>query len=209
MELQMKNKYLFIILSLIFIISISACGSNKAVVDTPSVIQPAAPPVTQSSAESAYAIPSPNVPQTNAATVVVTTKDNPAPVGSAVLIDNMKIMVIEKVRPADSLVAKGNMFTDTPAADQEYMFVTISASCEQAEGKHCNLDTYNFKTLGSDGVIKDFKQVTGIDGLIKYTTFDGGYTLTGILSFLVNKNDTKIILVYQPSSGDSSYLAIP
>jgi hypothetical protein len=205
----MKNKFLLIIPTLIFIIAASACGSNNVVVNTPSVNQPEKPPVSQSSPQTAYAVPSTDLSLTNAATVVATTKDNPAPVGSAVLSDNMKIVVISKVRPADSLVAQGNMFTDTPAASQEYMFVTISASCEQAEDKQCNFDTYNFKTLGSDGVLLDFKQVTGIDGLLKYTTFNGGSALTGILSFLVNKNDPKISLVYQPSSGDGSYLAIP
>jgi hypothetical protein len=207
MEVQMQNKFLLVIPIFILVISISACGSNN--VNTPSVIQPAATPVNQDSSQSAYAEPSPNLPQTNAATVVATTKDNPAPVGSAILADNMKIVVNEKVRPADSLVAKGNMFTETPAAGLEYMFVNISASCEQAEGKQCSFDTYSFKILGSDGGEKGFKQVTGIDGLLKYTTFDGGYTLTGILSFLVNQSDPKIILVYQPSSGESSYLAIP
>jgi hypothetical protein len=209
LEALMKNKIPLVAPILIFILLISACGSNPSAVTASSANQPATAPVAQASPPPAYAVPSPNVPQTNTATVVVTTKDNPAPVGSAVLVDNMKIVVISKVRPADSLVAKGNMFTDTPAADQEYMFVTISASCEQATDKQCNFDTYNFKTLGSDGVVKDFKQVTAIDGLLKYTTYNGGSTLTGILSFLVAKNDTKILLVYQPSSGDSSYLAIP
>ena len=126
-----------------------------------------------------------------------------------VAVDVARPEVLGKVLPADSLVAKGNMFTDTPVAGQEYMLVTVTASCEQTKDKQCTFDTYNFKTLGSDGVIKDFKQVTGIDGLVKYTTIDGGFTLTGILSFLVNQNDTKILLVYQPSSGDSSYLALP
>jgi hypothetical protein len=205
----MKNKIFWIILTFILMISISACGSNEVAVNPPSANQPTTPPVSETLQEPAYAIPSTDLTQTNAATVVATTKDSPAPVGSAVLVDNMKIVVIGKVRPADSLVAKGNMFTDTPAAGQEYMFVTISSSCEQEKDKQCNFDTYNFKTLGSDGVIKDFKQITGIDGLLKYTTFNGGLSLTGILSFLVNQNDTKIILVYQPSSGDSSYLALP
>lgn len=205
----MKNKFPLLALILIFILLISGCGSNPSAATAPSANQPATAPVAQASPPPAYAVPSPNAPQTNTATVVVTTKDNPAPVGSAVLVDNMKIVVISKVRPADSLVAKGNMFTDTPSADQEYMFVTISVSCEQATDKQCNFDTYNFKTLGSDGVVKDFKQVTAIDGLLKYTTYNGGSTLTGILSFLVAKNDPKILLVYQPSAGDSSYLAIP
>lgn len=205
----MKNKFLMVMLTFIIIISISACGSNPATVNPPSANQPTTPPVSESSQQSAYAEPSTDLTQTNAATVVATTKDNPASVGSAVLVDNMKIVVIGKVRPADSLVATGNMFTDTPVAGQEYMFVTISASCEQTTDKQCNFDTYNFKVLGSDGVVRDFKQVTGIDGLLKYTTFNGGLSLTGILSFLVNQNDTKTLLVYQPSSGDSSYLAIP
>jgi hypothetical protein len=209
LEVQMKNKFLLVAAILLFILSISACGSNPPAATVASANQPENPAVSQASPPPAYAVPSPNAPGSNPAPVVVTTKDNPAPVGSAVLVDNMNIVVIGKVRPADSLVAKGNMFTDTPAAGQEYMFVTISASCEQATDKQCNFDTYNFKTLGTDGVVKDFKQVTAIDGLLKYTTFNGGSTLTGILSFLVAQNDTKILLVYQPSSGDSSYLAIP
>ncbi len=205
----MKNKFLMIIPTFILIITISACGTNVVTVNPPSANQPTTPPVSGSSQQPAYAEPSTDLTQTNAATVVASTKANPAPVGSAVLVDNMKIVVIGKVRPADTLVAKGNMFTDTPVAGQEYMFVTISASCEQTTDKQCNFDTYNFKVLGSDGVVRDFKQVTGIDGLLKYTTFNGGLSLTGILSFLVNQNDTKISLVYQSSSGDGSYLAIP
>jgi hypothetical protein len=205
----MKNKFFLIVPLLILMITITACGSNSGVATTVSVNQPETPPVPQASQQPAYAVASTDVSQTNAATVVVSTKDNPAPVGSAVLADNMKIVVIGKVRPADSIVAKGNMFTDTPEASQEYMFVTISASCEQASGKQCSFDTYSFKTLGADGVLKDFKQVTGIGGLVKYTTLNGGTNLTGILSFLVTQNDTKIMLVYQPSSGDSAYLALP
>jgi hypothetical protein len=205
----MKNKSLLFIPTAILFIFISACGSNTAATNAPAAIQPATAAVPQGSVEALYAVPSPNGPQTNDATVVATTKDNPAPVGSAVLADNMKIIVKEKVRPADSQVAKGNMFTETPVAGQEYMLVTISASCEQIKDKRCTFDTYNFKTLGSDGVIKDFKQVTGIDGLVKYTTIEGGSTLTGILSFLVAQKDTQIFLVYQPSSGDSAYLALP
>jgi hypothetical protein len=205
----MKNKLLSITPILVLILFLTACGSNPGAVNPTPVNQPTTPPVAPASPPPAYAEPSPNTPNSNSAAVVATTKDNPAPVGSAVLADNMKITVLGKVRPADTLVAKGNMFTDTPVPDQEYMFVTISASCELAKDKQCSLDTYSFKTLGTDGVVKDFKQVTAIDGLIKYTTFDGGSTLTGILSFLVSKTDQKILLVYQPASGDSSYLALP
>lgn len=209
MEIQMKTKLLSIVPIFLMIVLLTACGSNQVVENPPSTNQPATPPVSQNSSQPAYAEPSKDVTQPNAAMHSNTTSSNPAPVGTGVLVDNLKIVVIEKVRPADDLVAKGNMFTDTPVAGQEYMFVKISATCELAEDKQCNFDTYNFKTLGSDGIVKDFKQVTGVDGLVKYTTYNGGYTLTGILSFLVNKNDTKILLVYQPSSGDSAYLAIP
>jgi hypothetical protein len=205
----MKTRLLSIIPVFIIFFFVTACGSNQAVATAPAVNQQVASPVSQDSSQTAYAEPSKNVSQTSVATQSNTTSSNPAPVGTGVLVDNMKIVVIEKIRPADSIVAKGNMFTDTPVADQEYMFVKISASCEQAEDKQCNFDTYNFKTLGSDGVEKDFKQVTGVDGLVKYTTFNGGYTLTGILSFLVNKNDVKIVLVYQASTGDNAYLALP
>jgi hypothetical protein len=205
----MKNKITSIAAIFLFIFVITACGANEGTVNAPSANQPTTPPISQDSPQTAYAEPSADASQQNAPTQANTTKSNPAPVGTGVLADNMKIVVKGKVRPADSQVAKGNMFTDTPTAGQEYMFVTISASCEQTQDKQCTFDTYNFKTLGSDGVLKDFKQVTGIDGLVKYTTFNGGLTLTGILSFLVDKNDTDILLVYRPTSGDDGYLALP
>ena len=206
-ETLMRTKLLSIMPILSLICLVTACGSTQATTNPSSSNQPASSQASQTVVEALYAEPSANNPLPNAEVLTNTTKDNPTPVGKAVLADNMKIVVISKVRPADSIVANGNMFTDTPIAEQEYMLVTISASCE--EGKQCSFDTYNFKIINAAGVVNGFKQVTGVDGLVKYTTFSGGYTLTGIISFLVNKSDASVSLVYQSSSGDSVYLALP
>jgi len=202
----MKNRYLLIGLLFILIISITACGSKTVVANTQSGDQSLSAPTSPSSPQN---ITAPQAAGTAPAVASSSSKSNPAPVGSGILADSMEIVVTGKVRPADTIVAKGNMFTNTPVAGQEYMIVNISVFCQQAAGKQCNFDTYNFKALGSDGALNSFVQTTGVDGLLKYTTFDGGSAITGILPFLVTKNDPNILLVYQPSSGDASYLALP
>jgi hypothetical protein len=201
---MMKNTYLMIGLLFILMISLTACGApGTVVVNTPaSTSQPLPTDTPPNIAQDTSALQSAPMAESFS-------ESHPAPVGSGVLVDNMKLVVTGKVRPADSIVAQGNMFTNTPEPDKEYMFVNIGALCQQTADKQCTFDTYNFKALGSDGVPNSFFQATGVDGMLKYITFNGGAAITGILNFLVAKSGTDIALVYQPASGEALYFALP
>ena len=195
----MKRQNLLIGIFLILVISIIACGSSSVVVTTPIANQSGV----QSSSTS-------QAPSSSTATVPLgTSRSNPAPVGSAVHVSDMDFVVTGVVRPADSFMSKGNMFNETPVAEKEYMFVTLSVTCTLASDKQCTFSTYNLKALGSDGVLADESMAAGVAGLIEDKTFYGGAKLTGNLPFLVTKGDTGILLVYQPIIGDSFYLSLP
>ena len=192
----MKTKALSLVAFLALLISILACGTNGVVVSTPTARQRGAPGV-------------PPVASTEPAAEMVTSRSNPAPVGSTVLADDMQFVVTGIVRPADALVNKGNPYNDAPGAGNEYMFVTISVVCKSSTDDQCKLHTYNLHSLGADGILKDDAVVSGVDGLLDDTTFYGGAKVSGNVPFIVTKGDANILFVYQTSSGDAFYLALP
>jgi hypothetical protein len=137
------------------------------------------------------------------------TRSNPAPFGSSVLVEGMQFLVTGVVRPADSIVSKGNYFNYKPATGEEWLFIKISVTCKKSSDEQCLLSTNNFKALGSNGILVDGLGAAGVDGLLQDTTFYGGANITGNLSFVVTKGDKSILLVYQSTFGDSFYLALP
>ncbi len=202
----MKKRNMLIGVFLILIISILACGGSTVVVNTPIVNQPGNQPNPTSQAE-----PSP-LPTVIPTVPVGTSRSNPAPVGSEIIVDNMGFIVTGVVRPADSIVSSGNMYNEVPAAGKEYMFVTLSVTCKKTSDQQCTLSSYNLKALGSDGILIDQSiMLAGVDGLLESfgTTFYGGANVTGNIAFTVTQGDTSILLVYQPFLGDSFYLALP
>jgi hypothetical protein len=137
------------------------------------------------------------------------TRSNPAPVGSSVLVEGMQFIVTGMVRPADSIVSKGNYFNYKPATGEEWLFIKLSVTCKKTSDEHCVLSTNSFKALGSNGILIDGLGAAGVDGLLQDTTFYGGANVTGNLSFVVTIGDKSILLVYQSTLGDSFYLALP
>ena len=82
---------------------------------------------------------------------IIYSRSSPAALGTPVFIDHMSLKVTGLVRPADALVAKGNMFNATPAAGQEYIFVNLSATCKLSPGQPCTISDSDFKMIGSSG----------------------------------------------------------
>ena len=90
------------------------------------------------------------------------------------------------------------------------MFVNVTITCGKPADQECILSVYNFKVLGSDGVlINPETTIAGVDSLLTSTIFFGGATKTGNIAFIVQKGDANISLVYQTSLGDKFYLALP
>lgn len=137
-------------------------------------------------------------------------QNNPAPVGAAITIDHKSLKVTGIIRPADDTVAKGNMFNTSPAAGQEYVFVNLSATCEQTPGATCSIDDSDFKMLGPSGQSYDPETfLAGVSGLLGSSEFKGGTTKTGYVAFIVDKGDTKLVLVYTPFlANQEAYMSV-
>jgi len=183
-----KRLYGLGIILALFIPSL-ACGSGL-VVNTPSDAA-----VSQSTA----------TPELGAA------RSNPAPPGSEVVADDMRFVVTGITRPATSIVMAGNAFNTRPEEGQEYVFVGISVTCEKSTDVECSLLTLSLKLVGSKGIEYDFKWfVSGVDGLLEDTQFFGGATISGNIPFIIDADETDLILVYEPFLfGDKFYLALP
>jgi hypothetical protein len=120
-------------------------------------------------------------------------QSNPAPFGTPVSINNMTLKVTGLIRPADDLVAQGNMFNAAPEAGKEYVFVNLSATCNRNANETCQINDFDFQIVGS--------------GLLEDGDFDGGTTKTGSVAFIVEKSETNLILIYAPFLGDEAYLS--
>lgn len=140
------------------------------------------------------------------------TRDQPLPRNSFVDIGgNMQVMITDVKRPANDIVAQGNMFNDTPVPGaQEYMLVKLHVECKKPSNEKCNFDRFEFKTVGADGQVHDEASVAGIPLEFEpYAEFFGGAALDGNMVFLVPQGDTSVVLFHDPLFfGDPVYIAL-
>jgi hypothetical protein len=209
----MNRKSIYIVLAVLaLVVATLACGESTPEVRVPEATpkpgetQPAAPP-----AATATERPAP----TPTTAPLGSSRSNPAPVGAEVTINDMTMKIIEVTRPADDIVAAGNMFNATPEPGNEYIMVTISVVCNKSSDVTCQLNSYlDFKLTGSSGSVRDPEIIVGVAGLLgdplEDTEFFGGATVTGGTSiFEVAQDETDLILIYEPLFGTSkAYLAV-
>ena len=111
----MKSKVYVFLAILGLILTSIACGSSEN-----SVV------VNQSSEEEAPSQQEPtDLPD------VGTTRSNPAPVGSEVIVDDLALKIISITRPADDIIKAGNMFNTEPESDQEYVLIELQITCKK------------------------------------------------------------------------------
>ncbi len=179
---------------------IPACNSGKAAVSIPaSVVSSEA----SQPASTIVNIPTDTMPPG-------TSPGNPAPVGYGVNADNMRFVVSGLVRPADGLVASGNMFNSQPGGHQQYIFVSLQVTCEQSIDQQCQLRLYNMTLLGSDGILAYPERLTtGVDNLLENTDFSRGAIISGYVPFIISIGDSRLLLIYESLSGERYFLALP
>jgi len=191
---------------LVLVIATLACGRS-----TPEVKVPEATPqpseVQPTTSLAATATKRPTLTPTTAP--LGSSRSNPAPVGAEVTIDDMTFKVVELTRPADDIVAAGNMFYDKPEPGNEYAMVTISVTCNKSSDETCRVSYLDFKLIGSSGIVREPEIVAGVTGLLKSSKFFGGVTVTGKIIFEIAQDETNLILAYKPFLGVSeAYLAV-
>lgn len=150
-------------------------------------------------------------PKPTATKELGTSRSNPAPVGSEIVADDMAFVVKELIRPADKIIMAGNMFNTEPEENQEYVMVMLEVNCMKGSDDKCNISPFNFTLLGSKGVDRDVEwSVAGVSNILESKDFYGGSSVSGYLPFIVDKDETDLLLVYEPLLfGDNFYLALP
>jgi hypothetical protein len=129
------------------------------------------------------------------------TRDNPVSGTAGVDIGGgMVLTVMGASRPADSMVASGNMFNATPAADTEYAAVQIQVECHKSANEKCTFMPTELKSVGADGQIRDLQWVSGVPNAMSEMSYEffGGSKVGGVLVFLVPKGDDKAVLFHEP-----------
>ncbi len=138
--------------------------------------------------------------------------NHPAPLGTAVLAGDLQIQVIDTVRPADDVVAEGNLFNPRPSPGNEMMLVTISITCRPAEGDDVCIfaPALDFFLISPIGVHRPEWLVSGLPDLLMGGEMQNGETVSGDMVFEVGEKEFGLILVYAESLGSEvAYLEIP
>ena len=186
---------------LVLAVAAWACGGSRVEVNTPS-----------SGSSDGASVPTAAAVQPTATTAPVgSARSNPAPAGSEVLVEGMAFVVTGSTRPATDIIMSGNQFNTRPEAGQEYVMVDLRIVCQKSADEKCNFSSYNLKLLGSSGIQRDPQTlVAGVSGLLDSfgTEFFGGAAIEGRIPFIVNSDETDLLLVYSPLFGNPFYLSI-
>jgi hypothetical protein len=137
-------------------------------------------------------------------------RNSPIPLNSEKNIGDMSFAISGVTRPADAIVASGNMFNTKPEPTQEYLMIEARSVCLKDASKKCSFDPSEFKAVGSDGnVIRAEYVVSGVPGQFDYGETFGGSTKVGRLFFLVPKGDPGVVIFYEATFfGTPTFFAI-
>jgi hypothetical protein len=127
------------------------------------------------------------------------TRENPIPLGTEKAVGDMAFIITGVQRPADQIVAAGNMFNTKPEATQEYLMIEARSTCLLDPSKKCSFNTMELKAVGSDGnVINSQFVVSGVPGQFDSGETFGGSAKAGRLFFMVPKGDPGVVIFYEP-----------
>lgn len=150
-------------------------------------------------------------PKPTATEALGQTRNNPHPMNTTVEVGDGVLLTINFVkRPADDIVAEGNIFNDTPEPDTEYMIVSLHLECTKPADQTCRFTAGDIKTVGANGTVRDQASVAGIPEEMEYfNEFFGGSMLDGNLVFIATKGDTSTVLYFDPIFGGySTYISL-
>ena len=179
------------------------------------IIPPTNPPNTGATVEFSgpTSVPtSTKAPASTPTEVLGRTRDKALPRNSVFNIGgDMEVMITNVQRPANDIVAQGNMFNDTPVPGlEEYMIVKLHVECKKSSNEKCSFDNTSFKAVGADGKVRDQAFAAGVPQTFEtFAEFFGGAALDGNIVFLVTESDTSVVLFYEPFLvGDPIYVSL-
>lgn len=138
--------------------------------------------------------------------------DHPAPPGTVVLAGDLEIQLVDTVRPADDIVAKGGLLNPRPGPGNEMMLVNVSITCRPAEDvETCAfVPVLEFLLVSPIGVHRPEWLVSGLPDPLEGGEVQAGETVSGDMVFEVGKGESRLVLVYAESLGNEVvYLEVP
>jgi hypothetical protein len=139
------------------------------------------------------------------------TRDNPFPKDAKVDIGGgMMMSVVFVTRPADDIIHGVNQFYATPEASEEYILIDVHVDCQKSSNEKCSFDRFQLKTVGASGNVREQPILIGIPNELEaMSEFFGGASIDGSVVFLVTKDDSSTVLIYDPLFvGNSVYIAL-
>lgn len=126
----------------------------------------------------------------------------PATVGDTTL------MVVNEIRPANDILSEAGL-TLTSTTNQEYVLVYLEMSCAQFSGSGCDISNDAFRLIGSMGTPYLPTLANFEDYFPTGSPVVGGGSRTGAIPFLVNSEDTALLLAYYVNGDASNPNAVP
>lgn len=134
---------------------------------------------------------------------------NPYPLGEVVVVEDMTFEVTGIIRPADNIVAEGNVFNTAAKDGQEYLFVKLKITCELPADDTCTFSLLNFSIVESDGSAYDAELfVAGVADMLDDQDFAGGEVLEGNLAFILHQAEADPVLMYESFSQETLYMQV-
>lgn len=123
--------------------------------------------------------------------------ENPVPVGKPVATDNdFEITVLGIKRDAWQEIEQANMFNQPAREGYEYVLVHTQVKNLGSEDETQQVASYEFRLTGSYGVIRSSTSVV-INNELEGEMFGGGI-LEGQLVYEIPRDETNLILIYDP-----------
>lgn len=137
------------------------------------------------------------------------TFESPYVVGAPAVAGDSTVTITEVLRPADEVLDEDGALLTLPPAGQEYIIVYMDITCASFSAAGCYISLDSFRLKGSLGVVY-YAMVEGYsEYLPEGSPMVGGSTRSGGVPFLINSNDSNLLLSYYPEGNASEPTADP
>lgn len=117
------------------------------------------------------------------------------------------IAVIDARPVSNNVIENWNMFNELADSNETWLLVSLGAACLKDGNESCYYSSFDFNLIGSSGRTYSPGFVTGIPNEFSGEVYGEG-NLFGSLAFLVSKNDSDFVLVYEQMFGGNYFFEV-
>ena len=135
----------------------------------------------------------------------------PVPAGEGVTVNNMTVVVVGQVRPADAVILNINRFWPGPRDGHEVLLVELDVTCNRSAGQRCSFLNTMLTLIGSSEILRTPRSyIQQTEGEGDNRQFFGGRTERRVAFFEVLQDEVGVVLIFRVDVFDEPvYLALP